>query len=111
MSGSTSTGTAACGPDLGPWPFVPIVRIGAAIATDEYVPTKTPKSIANAKPWIPSPPSTYSVPTASNVVPEVSTVRLIVWLIESLMISGVARLNRPRFSRIRSNTTIVSFKE
>ena len=89
----------------------PISSSGAAIAKEEYVPTNTPMSIAKAKPCTPGPPKRYSVPTASSVVPEVRTVRLIVWLIESLTICGVGSGRRPLFSRMRSKTMIVSLSE
>jgi hypothetical protein len=48
---------------------------------------------------------------ARIVVPEVITVRESVWLIETSQTSARVPFTRGRFSRMRSNTTIVSFSE
>ena len=49
--------------------------------------------------------------TAMSVVTDVSTVRLKAWLIELFTISWVGNGRLPRFSRIRSRITMVSFNE
>ncbi|MNZ89447.1 hypothetical protein D3C78_1083720 [compost metagenome] len=67
---------------------------------------------AREKPHRLSPPNSSSAPTASRVDTEVAMVRSRVWVVEMLMfsISSVLR-SRRKFSRIRSNTTMVSFSE
>ena len=86
-------------------------RIGEAIAIELYVPTITPHITAKAKSRMPGPPNTYITPTARNVVKLVSSVRLMHWLIPALTMSGLTWASLPRTSRMRSNTTIVSFSE
>ena len=49
---------------------------GAATATDEYVPTMIPITMAKAKLLINSPPNTNNANTVRNVKPEVRIVRL-----------------------------------
>jgi hypothetical protein len=60
---------------------------------------------------MPVPPNTYITKIVTIVVPPVSSVRDSVWLIESLTMLRLTWPNLPRFSRIRSNTTTVSFME
>lgn len=86
-------------------------RAGDATKIELYVPTVTPTTKANAKPWMPSPPMKYRIRTTINVVNEVSIVRLKVWLMLLLIMSPVRSGLFPRTSRIRSKTTIVSFNE
>ena len=67
--------------------------------------------MAREKSWITGPPHTRSATTASRVVREVLMVRERVWLMESLS-RGTMPLESPhQFSRTRSNTTMVSFRE
>ena len=54
---------------------LPNNNIGAAIATDEYVPTMIPISIAKVNPLSPAPPQIYIIRTTRNVVNDVSSVR------------------------------------
>ena len=57
------------------------------------------------------PPKMYMISRISRVVIDVINVRANVWLILLLMISGVTMPSRPRVSRMRSNTTMVSLIE
>ncbi|MNC39904.1 hypothetical protein D3C75_885870 [compost metagenome] len=72
----------------------------------------TPMNRANEKPNRLSPPKNSSAAMASKVETEVATVRSRVWVVETLMfsISEALRMTR-KFSRTRSNTTMVSFSE
>jgi hypothetical protein len=58
--------------------LVPTNSSGAAIAIEEYVPTITPKQMANVSPRRPAPPKMYIISTTMNVVKEVNRVREIV---------------------------------
>ena len=59
-----------------------------------------------------SPPKTNNATTTRSVSDEVITVRDSVWFTDAFMIStGVPLRIRRKFSRMRSNTTIVSFSE
>ena len=82
------------------------------MAIDEYVPIRIPTTSANENPRSTGPPYTNNESTVRNVRPDVSTVRLNVWLILLFTTSGSdsRRLNL-RFYRMRSKTTIVSFME
>ena len=72
----------------------------------------TPMVSAVAKPLICSPPASSSAVSTSRVVNEVTRVRPRVWFRERLMISvGVPRRTERKFSRMRSETTMVSFSE
>ena len=62
--------------------------IGAATAIDEYVPIRIPTTSANENPRNTGPPNIYSDSTVRNVSPEVSTVRLSVWLMLRFTTSG-----------------------
>ena len=67
---------------------------------------------ASEKPLMILPPKMNSDSTTNSVVPEVMTVRVRVWLIEVFMTSiGVPLRMVRKFSRMRSNTTMVSFSE
>jgi len=79
---------------------------------DEKVPTTIPITSASENPRSTGPPNTSNESAASSVSPEVNTVRLNVWLMLRLIVwaSGSRSLQR-RFSRMRSNTTMVSFIE
>src|SRR5690606_18997690 len=85
---------------------------GPATIIEENVPVITPISIANAKPRVTSPPTINKINTTKNTVSEVIMVRGKVSLIarlttDFLSSSGFLR----KYSRIRSNTMIVSFIE
>ena len=76
---------------------------------DEYVPEIAPIISANAKSFSVSPPKNSSEPTGSNVTKHVASDRVNTSDIERLTIcEKVARGMRGTFSRIRSNTMIVS---
>ena len=76
------------------------------------MPTTTPMPSAVAKPATCSPPATSNAPSTSKVVKEVTRVRPKVWFSERLTIStGVPRRMERKFSRMRSETTMVSFNE
>ena len=49
-----------------------------------------PSSMAYEKARMPSPPNPYMMATATRVVPEVMTVRLMVWLMDRLTTSALA---------------------
>ena len=72
----------------------------------------TPMISASAKPWIFSPPKKYRAKSTNRVDAEVAKVRARVCVVETLMISSRSafRITR-RFSRTRSNTTMVSLSE
>jgi len=93
--------------------FTPnISNVDDATKIELYVPTMTPQIIAKTNPRITSPPSTNSEINASNVVKDVMNVRLKVSLIDRFRTSFKSfALYLRRFSRTRSNTTTVSFKE
>ena len=79
---------------------------------EEKVPVMMPNVITIAKPRSTSPPRMTHASVAATVVPDVTTVRGSVSLILRLRISyRFFRLNLCRFSRTRSNVTIVSFTE
>ena len=80
------------------------------MAIDEYVPMRIPKRIAKLKPLRPGPPKTYITKTTINVQTDVSRVLDIVWLMLFEMVWAV-NCALCRFSRIRSNTTMVSLIE
>ena len=76
------------------------------------MPATTPMNIASAKSKIDPPPKTISVMTLSSVVNDVSSVRDSVAFTLSLTTAASRRPPRSlRISRMRSNTTIVSFTE
>jgi hypothetical protein len=76
---------------------------------DEYAPEATPISSANAKSFSVSPPNSSSEPTGINTVKLVASDLVRTSDIERLAIcENVARGMRGTFSRIRSNTMIVS---
>ena len=86
--------------------------IGVAMNTDEYVPATTPMSIVSAKSKIEPSPNANSARTAKNVVTDVMTVRPRQALIALLQSSAnVMRRSWRSCSRMRSNTTTVSFTE
>src|SRR5205823_2383904 len=88
------------------------IRIGLAINIDEYVPTMMPTTSAKENPLRTCPPKRYSDTAVRNVSPDVKMVRLNVWLtLRLIRDSRGSRRRIFRFSRIRSNTTIVSFIE
>ena len=76
---------------------------------DEYAPEATPTSSAKAKSLSVSPPNSISAPTGISTVKLVASDRVSTSDIERLAIcEKVARGMRGTFSRIRSNTMIVS---
>ena len=76
---------------------------------DEYAPEATPTSSANAKSRSVSPPKIISAATGSRVQRLVTSDRTMTSDIERLTIwENAARGMRGTFSRIRSNTMIVS---
>ena len=80
--------------------------------TDEYVPKMIPITRANEKPFNTWPPTKYHDNAVNNVKPLVRTVRLSVWFTLMLIrFSSDSRRMIFKFSRMRSNTTIVSFIE
>jgi hypothetical protein len=82
---------------------------GAAMNTDEYVPDATPTSSAKPKSLSVSPPNSISARIGISVEELVTIERVSTSLIERLTIwEKVARGMRGTFSRIRSNTMIVS---
>ena len=87
-------------------------KTGVATKIDEYVPTIIPTRRAKEKPLKDGPPNKNNTSTTINVVIEVIKVLLIVLFIDSLT-TGIISLPAliPRFSRILSNTTTVSFME
>ena len=79
---------------------------------DEYVPEAIPTSIAKAKSCSVALPKISSERTASRVEKLVASDRVSTSLIERLTIcENAARGMRGMFSRIRSNTMIVSYSE
>ena len=86
--------------------------IGVAMNIDENVPAMMPMSIVSAKSKIEPSPKQKSASTAKSVVTEVITVRESVAFTERShsSLNGVFWSLR-RSSRMRSNTTIVSFTE
>ncbi len=73
---------------------------------------ETPISMVSEKPSSSAPPKMKSISTTTSVVAEVMMVRLSVCVSETLTISyGVPRRILRKFSRIRSETTILSFSE
>ena len=80
------------------------------MAADVSPPTRQQRRSEKARNT--SPPKSTSASTDRNTRPLVIAVRESVWLIASLVILyKESRRCRRRFSRIRSNTTIVSFTE
>src|SRR3954447_9858555 len=80
--------------------------------TDEYAPEMTPTSSANAKSFSVSPPNRSSASTGSAVQNDVASDRVSTSDIERLTICEKVALGmRGMFSRMRSNTMIVSYKE
>src|SRR5208282_5013292 len=87
-------------------------RIGAAIAIEEYVPIRIPMTRAKLKPCSTSPPKRNSASTVRKVKPAVKIVLLKVWLMLLLTMSArFSRRSSLMFSRMRSNTTMVSLLE
>ena len=79
---------------------------------DEYVPTKIPMSIQSAKSFNTGPPMKNRISVVMSVTPPVSTVRLSVSFTETFMIEAMEPVfSALMFSRMRSNTTMVSFTE
>ena len=79
---------------------------------DEYVPEAIPTIIAKAKPRRVSSPKTRSMPTRNTVERPVMSDRVRTSAIERLTIwEKAARGMRGTFSRMRSNTMIVSYIE
>ena len=79
---------------------------------DEYAPESVPMISANAKSCSVSPPKNSSARTGSSVQNEVASERTMTSLIDRLTIwENAARGMRGTFSRIRSNTMIVSYSE
>ena len=77
--------------------------------TDEYVPESVPTSSANAKSFSVSPPNRNSAITGRAVQKLVASERTMTSLIERFTIWEKAALGmRGTFSRMRSNTMIVS---
>ena len=73
---------------------------------------ETPISMVSEKPSRIGPPNRNSIRITIRVVPEVIKVRCSVWVNDTLKISyGVPRRILRKFSRIRSDTTILSFSE
>lgn len=92
----------------------PITRkaMGEATKIDDNVPITTPRLIAKAKLRMLSPPRKRMQSNTINVESDVLMVRAKVWLIESLKSDCSSALGcKPRFSRIRSNTTTLSLIE
>src|SRR5208283_4540436 len=86
--------------------------MGAATAIDEYVPIRIPITNASENPRNTSPPNRYNDSTVRKVSPDVRMVRLSVWLMLLLTMSASgSRRKSLMFSRMRSNTTMVSFIE
>ena len=86
--------------------------IGAAVNTDEYVPTPMPKSIAKANPRSISPPKIQMISNTNMVESEVFMVRPKVLLIAEFYSSFSGRLGyRVTHSRIRSKMITVSLME
>ena len=79
--------------------------------SEEYVPTTTPIISANINPRITSPPNKKITSKTKNVVNEVFMVRLNVLFKAALTISSREPDLYPKYSRILSNTTTVSFNE
>ena len=76
---------------------------------DEYAPEAMPTSSAKPKSVSVSPPNSISASTGNSVDTDVTSERTITSLIERFAIwLNVARGMRGTFSRIRSNTMIVS---
>src|SRR3954469_23464641 len=79
---------------------------------DEYVPDATPISSAKPKSRSVSPPNSISARIGSKVDSDVTSQRVMTSDIERFTIcEKVARGMRGTFSRIRSNTMIVSYNE
>ena len=79
---------------------------------DDNVPNTTPRIIANEKLRILSPPKKKIHNNTISVDSEVLMVRVRVWFSEALNKPYLSRfLYRPKFSRIRSNTTTLSLME
>jgi len=91
--------------------LAPMSSIGAAIAIDEYVPTMMPKPMAKVNPLNAWPPKMYIIRTTMKVVNDVNSVLERVWLILFEIILGLSVASLPRFSLIRSKTTMVSLSE
>ena len=83
--------------------------IWLALKIDEYVPDTMPTRSARAKFRIENPPNRYSAKSVRTTVNDVITDRASVCMIEKLItgFSASPGFSR-RFSRMRSNTTIVS---
>ena len=76
------------------------------------MPTTTPTISVKANAWMISPPKMNKAISTSRVVPLVIKVRASVWFTEVLTTwTGVLFRMRGKFSRMRSNTTMVSFSE
>ena len=79
---------------------------------DEYAPDATPISSANAKSWSVEPPNASSAMIGSSVHEVVAIDLVSTSDIERLTIcENAARGIRGMFSRTRSNTMIVSYRE
>ena len=84
---------------------------GQATKIDDRVPITMPMICASAIPRSDPPPYRYSATTVSNATNEVITVRDRVWLTDLLSSSFGGRRSERKFSRTRSNTTMVSLIE
>ena len=90
-------------------PSFQCMSTGAAMKIDEYAPDTTPIASAKAKSFSVSPPKNSSARIGINVHSEVASERVSTSLIERLMTCENAALGiRGTFSRMRSNTMIVS---
>src|SRR5262249_44604768 len=88
------------------------MRIGAAAKIDEEGPAMTPTFLGEPKTRITPVPQMFMARVTKNTVAEVRMVRDSVSLIEMLtMRSNLLSRRREAFSRMRSNTTMVSFIE
>src|SRR3954470_2322645 len=89
-----------------------MVRTGAAMKMEEYVPEASPTIIAKAKSFKVAPPKMNSTVTRKTLDRPVIRDRVRTSLIERLTIwEKVARGNRGTFSRTRSKTMTVSYIE
>src|SRR3954471_9565682 len=79
---------------------------------EEYVPTMTPTFMANAKSRMTPTPNTFMARVTKKTAALVQMGRDIVSLVETLTTrSNLRSRMREAFSRMRSNTTMVSFIE
>src|SRR3546814_281636 len=92
--------------------FVPShISSGQATKIEDRVPITMPIIIDLAMPCSEPPPYRYSASAVRKATNEVITVRDRVWLIDELRISRAGARTPRKFSRTRSNTTMVSLME